>query len=390
MTDLDTTTPGAAPTARPACTDHVATAAAYSWRLLAIGLFAAGVLWLTGQLLVVVVPLAVAALLTRALSPISSRLRRAGVKPALGAAHHARRLPRRLSSPPSGSSGGRSPARSTSSDPRSAKASTTSSTGSSTTARSTSPGRHRPLARPGRRRPVDVRRLRERPVLSGAIVAGEIVVGALLALIVTFFFLKDGRRFVDPPRSAPAPRRDRHRPRRRPRLGRRRRLPPRRRRPRRRRSRHHRHSPLWLVGAGLVVPVMVITFLAAFVPIVGAVAAGVIAVLVALVTAGTVPALIVAAVAIIVQQLDNDLLAPVIYGEPSGSTRSSSCSASPPADHCSGSSARSSPSPSSPSPSTQSTRSAPPPPTAPRPTPTATLHRCAHGHLAATTRRTNP
>ena len=69
-----------------------------------------------------------------------------------------------------------------------------------------------------------------------------------------------------------------------------------------------------LVGANLVVPVMVVTFLAAFVPIVGAVAAGVVAVLVALVTAGPVPALIVAAVAIVVQQLDNDLLAPVIYG----------------------------------------------------------------------------
>ena len=59
---------------------------------------------------------------------------------------------------------------------------------------------------------------------------------------------------------------------------------------------------------------MVLTFLAAFVPIVGAVAAGVAAVLVALVTAGTVPALIVAAVALVVQQLDNELLAPLIYG----------------------------------------------------------------------------
>jgi predicted PurR-regulated permease PerM len=40
----------------------------------------------------------------------------------------------------------------------------------------------------------------------------------------------------------------------------------------------------------------------------------VIAVLVALVTAGPTSALIVAGVAIVVQQLDNDLLAPVIYG----------------------------------------------------------------------------
>jgi predicted PurR-regulated permease PerM len=72
---------------------------------------------------------------------------------------------------------------------------------------------------------------------------------------------------------------------------------------------------LFFVGSSLVAPVMIITFLAAFIPIVGAVAAGVIATLVALVTAGTVPALIVAGVAIVVQQLDNDLLAPVIYGK---------------------------------------------------------------------------
>ena len=51
---------------------HLATAAAYSWRLLAVGLSVAAALWLTGQLLVVVIPLAVAALLTRALSPVSS------------------------------------------------------------------------------------------------------------------------------------------------------------------------------------------------------------------------------------------------------------------------------------------------------------------------------
>ena len=59
---------------------------------------------------------------------------------------------------------------------------------------------------------------------------------------------------------------------------------------------------------------MIVTFLAAFVPILGAIVAGVIAVLVALVTGGPTTALIVAIVAIAVQQLDNDLLAPWIYG----------------------------------------------------------------------------
>jgi len=73
-------------------------------------------------------------------------------------------------------------------------------------------------------------------------------------------------------------------------------------------------AAVWLVGGNLVAAVIVVTLLGAFVPIVGAVIAGVVAVLVTLVTAGPTPALIIAVVAIVVQQLDNDLLAPVIYG----------------------------------------------------------------------------
>lgn len=69
-----------------------------------------------------------------------------------------------------------------------------------------------------------------------------------------------------------------------------------------------------IMGAGLVIPVMVLTFAAAFVPLVGATVAGVIAVLVTLAAGGLVPALVVAVVAVLVQQLDNDLLAPWIYG----------------------------------------------------------------------------
>jgi predicted PurR-regulated permease PerM len=71
---------------------------------------------------------------------------------------------------------------------------------------------------------------------------------------------------------------------------------------------------LWIAGGSLAVPVGVITFFAAFVPFVGAIVAGVVAVLVALVTAGVGGAIAVAVVAVVVQQLDNDLLAPVIYG----------------------------------------------------------------------------
>ncbi len=72
---------------------------------------------------------------------------------------------------------------------------------------------------------------------------------------------------------------------------------------------------MWIVGGHLVLPVMVLTFLAAFIPLVGATLAGVIAVLVTLASAGITEALIVAAVAIVVQQFDNDLLAPWIYGK---------------------------------------------------------------------------
>jgi predicted PurR-regulated permease PerM len=151
--------------------------------------------------------------------------------------------------------------------------------------------------------------------LEGAVLALEVLAALLLALVLTFFFVKDGARFQ---RWA---------------LGR---LPA-----------EHRHKArrvaagawrtlggylrgsailglleaiiiggvLWLTGATLVLPVMVLTFAAAFIPLVGAVVAGVIAVAVALATAGPTAALVVAIVAVVVQQLDNDLLAPFIFGK---------------------------------------------------------------------------
>jgi predicted PurR-regulated permease PerM len=70
-----------------------------------------------------------------------------------------------------------------------------------------------------------------------------------------------------------------------------------------------------LVGARLALPVALLTFAAAFVPLVGATVAGVIAVLVTLASAGLTEALIVALVALLVQQFDNDLLAPWIFGK---------------------------------------------------------------------------
>ncbi|QXC62459.1 AI-2E family transporter [Aquihabitans sp. G128] len=72
---------------------------------------------------------------------------------------------------------------------------------------------------------------------------------------------------------------------------------------------------MFFAGAHLVVPVMLLTFAAAFIPLVGATVAGVLAVLVTLASAGLAQAVVVAIVALVVQQLDNELLAPWIYGK---------------------------------------------------------------------------
>ncbi|HXT45260.1 MAG TPA: AI-2E family transporter [Pseudonocardiaceae bacterium] len=71
---------------------------------------------------------------------------------------------------------------------------------------------------------------------------------------------------------------------------------------------------LLLVGAPLVVPLAALIFLSAFIPVIGAVVSGVIAVLVVLVVKGLVPALIVLAVVIGVQQLEGNVLQPLLMG----------------------------------------------------------------------------
>lgn len=150
-------------------------------------------------------------------------------------------------------------------------------------------------------------------VVSGAILVAEVVAGMLLTLVLLFFFLKDGprmwewilglfdtsRREVDE-------------------LGRR----------------------AWatlggylrgvtvvafvdasfiglallLIGVPLVLPLVVITFIGAYIPIVGATVSGLLAVLVALVSLGFVEALLVLAAIIAVQQLEGNVLQPVIVG----------------------------------------------------------------------------
>lgn len=79
------------------------------------------------------------------------------------------------------------------------------------------------------------------------------------------------------------------------------------------------------IGAGLVVlgvplalPLAVVTFLGGFVPIVGAFVAGGLAVLVALVSNGPTTALLVLLVVVVVQQLEGNVLSPVLQGRSLG------------------------------------------------------------------------
>jgi predicted PurR-regulated permease PerM len=71
---------------------------------------------------------------------------------------------------------------------------------------------------------------------------------------------------------------------------------------------------LVLVGVPLALPLIVLTFVAAFFPIVGAFSAGAAAVLVALVANGLVGALIVLAAIVLVQQLEGNVFYPVVVG----------------------------------------------------------------------------
>jgi predicted PurR-regulated permease PerM len=64
----------------------------------------------------------------------------------------------------------------------------------------------------------------------------------------------------------------------------------------------------------LALPLIVLTFLAAFFPIVGAFVAGAVAVLVALVTKGAVSAIVILAVIVAVQQLEGNVFYPVVVG----------------------------------------------------------------------------
>ena len=151
-------------------------------------------------------------------------------------------------------------------------------------------------------------------LLSGAAAAGSLLVTGLLALVLCFFYLKDGPKFVPwvgglvGPRAAP-----------------------------------HVAAVMqrsWvtlsgfikaqaavglvdavLIGIGLAVlgvplalPLSVLVFFGAFIPIIGAVVSGALAALVALVTEGPRDALLVVLIVLVVQQLEGNVLQPILVG----------------------------------------------------------------------------
>jgi predicted PurR-regulated permease PerM len=69
---------------------------------------------------------------------------------------------------------------------------------------------------------------------------------------------------------------------------------------------------LWVLGVPLVIPLAVLTFLGGFIPLVGATVAGLVSAVVALVANGAGSALLVVAATIVVQQIEGNLLQPLI------------------------------------------------------------------------------
>lgn len=71
---------------------------------------------------------------------------------------------------------------------------------------------------------------------------------------------------------------------------------------------------LWLIGVPLAVPLATLIFFGAFVPTLGAIVTGVVAVLIALVTGGWVDALLVVALLLAVQNIEGYVLQPLLLG----------------------------------------------------------------------------
>ncbi|MEJ7659684.1 MAG: AI-2E family transporter [Hymenobacter sp.] len=151
-------------------------------------------------------------------------------------------------------------------------------------------------------------------VITGVTAVGTALVGLFIVLFLVFFFVKDGPKFLPWLRGAVGERAGRHL--------------------------DAVSRRCWLslggfirsqaivglidgvmIGVGLLIlgvplalPLAVLTFFGGFVPIVGALVAGALAILVALVTKGVTTALIVLAIVVAVQQIEGNVLQPILQG----------------------------------------------------------------------------
>jgi predicted PurR-regulated permease PerM len=150
--------------------------------------------------------------------------------------------------------------------------------------------------------------------VSGVSAVGNSLLNLVLALVLVFFFLKDGPRFVPWLAAQTGPRAARH-------------VAALSYKTWDTLSEFIRQQALvgfidaffiglglWILGVPLVIPLAVLTFFGGFVPIIGAFVAGAFAVLVALVSNGFSTALIVLLIVVLVQQIEGNVLQPIIQG----------------------------------------------------------------------------
>jgi predicted PurR-regulated permease PerM len=150
--------------------------------------------------------------------------------------------------------------------------------------------------------------------LTGATAVGSSLINLVLALVLVFFFLKDGPRWVPWLTAQTGPRAARH-------------VAALSYKTWATLSEFIRQQALvgfvdaffigvglWILGVPLVIPLAVLTFFGAFIPIIGAFVAGAFAVLIALVSNGFTTALIVLGIVVLVQQIEGNVLQPIIQG----------------------------------------------------------------------------
>ena len=150
--------------------------------------------------------------------------------------------------------------------------------------------------------------------LTGASAVGNSLINLVLALVLVFFFLKDGPRWVPWLSAQTGPRAARH-------------VAALSYKTWATLSEFIRQQAivgfadaffiglgLWILDVPLVLPLAILTFFGAFIPIIGAFVAGAFAVLIALVSNGFTTALIVLGIVVVVQQIEGNVLQPIIQG----------------------------------------------------------------------------